>query len=241
MKLLYDLILPILFVIVLSLFATKSIRNKSHYYYSASIIIVVISTTYEVYKIIFGGEKLTGVIYQLERISLKGFLALGCFLLVMFCGAMNTKWNITKKLLSIRGQLAIIGSILMIPHFVVYGIKFIMKLFGTKPISTYNYIYIIMGVLAFLIMIPLFITSFKFIRKKMNPITWKNLQRWSYLFFLLVYLHIAVLLFAMKDFNVSKFIFYTFIFLLYTVLRINKANSLSKTKSNPINRPTLTT
>ncbi|WP_288479053.1 ferric reductase-like transmembrane domain-containing protein [uncultured Clostridium sp.] len=241
MKILYDLILPIFFVTILSLFATKSIKNNSKYYYLVSLFIAAISTTYEVYKIIFGGSKLTGVIYQLERISLKGFLALGCFLLVMFCGAMNTKWNITKKLLSIRGQLAIIGSILMIPHFVVYTTKFIMKLLGTKPISPLNYIYIIMGLLAFIILIPLFLTSFKFIRKKMNPITWKNLQRWSYLFFLLVYLHIAVLLLAAKEFNIAKFSLYTFVFLLYTVLRINKANHLAKLKHNSISKPTLTT
>lgn len=71
-------------------------------------------------------------------------------------------------------------------------------------------------------MIPLFITSFMKVRKKMNAKTWKKLQRWAYLFYLLAYLHVFILLVNKDTINWTKLITYTSVFGIYTLLRIMK-------------------
>ena len=142
----------------------------------------------------------------------------------MFGGAMNKKWSLTKKLLSIRGELSIIAGILMIPHIIVYATKFLMKFIQGKEISAYTYIYIIFGVIAFALLIPLFITSLKEVKVKMKFKKWKSIQRWSYLFFALIYLHVVIILVNGKEFDVLKFALYSSVFFVYTALKINKYN-----------------
>ncbi|MGL5417600.1 MAG: ferric reductase-like transmembrane domain-containing protein [Clostridium sp.] len=227
MKFLYDLIIPISVITIFSIVLAKNIKTHSKLYYLGALLIASISTIYEILKL-FKGVQLTGTFAILERMSLKGFLSLAFFLLVMFCGALNLKWNVTKRLLSIRGELSILGCILMLPHIVIYITKFLMKFFSSANITYTTYIYTVFGFIAFLIMIPLFITSFKSIRKKMSYPKWKSIQRYSYLFFLLIYLHIAVILINAKEFNLSKFLIYTVIFLAYSILKLNKVNSLQK-------------
>lgn len=43
------------------------------------------------------------------------------------------------------------------------------------------------------IMLPLFITSFQRVRRKMTPKAWKKLQRWACLFYALLCCHILLL------------------------------------------------
>lgn len=229
MKFLYDLIIPISVITIFSIVLAKNIKKYSKFYYLGALLIASTSTIYEIFKLINGG-KLTGLLGILERMSLKGFLSLAFFLLVMFCGALNLKWNITKRLLSIRGELSILGCILMLPHIVIYITKFLMKFFSDSKITYNTYIYTVFGFIAFLIMIPLFITSFKFIRKKLTHSKWKSIQRYSYLFFLLIYLHIAVILINAKEFNLTKFLIYTIIFLAYSILKLNKVNSMQRSR-----------
>ncbi|WP_297638278.1 ferric reductase-like transmembrane domain-containing protein [uncultured Clostridium sp.] len=227
MKILYDLIIPISAITVFSILLAKNIKKHAKLYYLGALSIASASTIYEFLKL-FKGIQLTGTFAILERMSLKGFLSLAFFLLVMFCGALNLKWNITKRLISIRGELSILGCILMLPHLVIYSTRFIMRFFAKSPMTYNTYIYTAFGFIAFLIMIPLFITSFKSIRKKMSYPKWKSIQRYSYLFFLLIYLHIAVILINAKEFNLTKFLIYTAIFLSYSVLKLNKVNSIQK-------------
>ena len=76
MKVVYDLIIPIGLVIGLVVLAGSSIKKHSKVYYGIASLIAIISSGYEINKIIIHGDKLTGIIYRLERISLKGFVAL---------------------------------------------------------------------------------------------------------------------------------------------------------------------
>ena len=149
----------------------------------------------------------------------KGHLSLGIFLLVMFAGVLRKKWIVYKKLLLIRGDLAILGFIFLIPH-------------GVHRLSLALSGYQSTGLIAAIIMIPLTISSFMFIRKKIRPDRWKKLHKLAYIAYLMIYIHLGF------DININPSSFYVdfgthsilyhLLFLSYVVLKIyrNKGKTL---------------
>ncbi|QLY39949.1 hypothetical protein HF295_03385 [Hujiaoplasma nucleasis] len=112
---------------------------------------------------------------------IKGFLGLALFYMVMLAGALPN-WTYQKKLYSVRTELSIIGFIAISPHAIFNLVKIIK---GTIE-PTY------FGIIAYIIMIPLFITSFISIRKKMKPKDWKKLQRLAYIVYILLFIHLII-------------------------------------------------
>lgn len=157
-----------------------------------------------------------------------GSFATAVFVLVMFAGAVPRGSIIQKKLIPIRKELSIIASILTLGHNFSAGQIYFVWLF-TKPEVLQGTVLwaTLCSVVLILIMLPLFITSFTVIRKKMKPATWKNLQKLSYLFYGLIYLHV-LLLFVPKAqagrdgawLNVAVF---SIVFLAYAAMRLRKA------------------
>lgn len=220
MYLIYSLIV----VTLMSLLFTKTIRNNSKIFYSIASIVAIATTIYEILRLT-SNLNLPGIITILEKTSMKGNIAIAFFVLVMFAGALNSRWSITKKLLSIRAELAILGSILILPHCVMYFVRLIVKLFNNQPIKPLYLIYLIVGIIAFIIMIPLFITSLKKIRNKMKYKDWKKLQRYAYPFYLLAYVHILLALLNSKEVDLLKLITYTVLFGVYFILKLVKTFS----------------
>lgn len=223
MYFIYSLIL----VTLLSLLFTKAIRNHSKFFYSIASIIAILTIIYEILRLT-SNLKLYGFVASLEKASMKGNIAIAFFILVMFAGALNSRWSITKKLLSIRAELAILGSILILPHCVMYFVRFIIKLFNNQPIKPLYLIYLIIGLIAFIIMIPLFITSLKKIRSKMKYKDWKKLQRFAYPFYVLAYVHILISLLNSKEIDLLKLTAYTVVFGIYLILKLIKTFSKRK-------------
>jgi DMSO/TMAO reductase YedYZ heme-binding membrane subunit len=95
---------------------------------------------------------------------------------------LNPKWKLTKKLKAVRGMYSILGFVLLIAHPLNYAAE---VLGGLREIP-------IFGVAAFVIMIPLFITSYIVIRKRMSPKAWAKLQQWAYLSYALILIHLIV-------------------------------------------------
>ena len=93
----------------------------------------------------------------------------------------------------LRGELSIMASVLAAGHIVAYGQVYFCRLF-TQPESMQPVILAatILSLLLLLILIPLFLTSFQKIRRRMKPKSWKKLQRSAYLFYALVYLHVIL-------------------------------------------------
>ena len=149
----------------------------------------------------------------------KAGLATSFFVLVMYASTFKNGSEPIKLLMPLRGQLSIIASILTLGH--VFSISGIFS-----PEKTLLYI---LSVIMFIIMIPLFITSFNLIRKKMNPKAWKNLQRFAYIFYVFIYCHILLLYTrgALRgDVRSTLNIFaYSIIFLWYFICRPMKAFS----------------
>ena len=80
----------------------------------------------------------------------------------------------------------------------------------------------IISLILIAMMIPLMITSFKCVRKKMKAKNWKNLQKLAYPFFYLIYVHLMVLFMHKPEKHMLSIVLYTVIYMLYTVLRIRK-------------------
>ncbi|MCK5762226.1 MAG: ferric reductase-like transmembrane domain-containing protein, partial [Candidatus Izimaplasma sp.] len=83
-------------------------------------------------------------------------------------------------------------------------------------IGELDYIESWIGLIAFAIMIPLFITSFSKFRKKYKFAEWKKLHRWSYLAYSLVLVHVVLV----SDFRDA--VAYVVIFTPYLVMKLKK-------------------
>jgi DMSO/TMAO reductase YedYZ heme-binding membrane subunit len=72
------------------------------------------------------------------------------------------------------------------------------------------------------------ITSFNAIRKRMSPTAWKILQRWSYVFFILAFVHAASFLLvpAMSGTDAAMIVniaIYSIILAAYCILRLRRS------------------
>lgn len=143
----------------------------------------------------------------------NGHLSMSLFMLVLFAGVFQRKWIVYKKILLVRGDLAILGFIFLIPH-------------GINRLSLALSGYQSTGLIAAIIMIPLTISSFMFIRTRIRPDRWKKLHRLAYIAYLLIYIHIGyVISLNPSNFYVliaSDSILFHLLFILYIALFILK-------------------
>lgn len=166
----------------------------------------------------------------------RGGLAGALFVVVMFTGAFPNASRPMKKLMPIRGQLSILASILTLGHNTAYGKTYFAALF-TDPASLplNQRLAAVCSLLMLAIMLPLFVTSFQFVRRKMRPKTWKRLQRWAYGFYALLAVHILLLtvpraLRGEAAYRLTVFV-YGAVFLSYLVCRTIKAAARDKRTS----------
>ena len=181
----------------------KHIRKYSIGIYIASVVIALL--TY--FQIVEGFT----LIYD-------GFVGLAFFIVVMYAGAFNKSSKVSKRLRSVRKEYSIIGFILLIPHFINFLIQFLFK----------DYPWEFYGVIAAVIMLPLFIISFSNIKKKFEIKSWIKLQKYAYLAYLFTYIHLFVV--AEKPHP----IIYTVIFGVYAVLKFKNYIISSNVKSKII-------
>lgn len=153
--------------------------------------------------------------------------------LVMWMNAFENGSKIQKTFMPIRAELSIIACLLTYGHNFYTG-KSYFKLLFTAPekMSTQVICACIMTIILILLMTPLFITSFKCVRKKMKPKKWKKLQRLAYLFYMLIYVHIMFLMLPMAltgNFTyVLDVIVYSIVFIGYGTLKLKKYYKKSK-------------
>jgi DMSO/TMAO reductase YedYZ heme-binding membrane subunit len=158
----------------------------------------------------------------------KGHVGFSLFTLVMFIGVFSQKSAIRHYFMPIRSELSIMASIFMVSHFVPYLLNY-----GTLIASVFSYklnitLGFTTGIILLILLIPLAITSFHAIRKRMSPKIWKVLQRWSYVFFILAFVHaISFLLVpAMNGTDaavIMNIALYSVVVVLYCALRLRRA------------------
>lgn len=112
----------------------------------------------------------------------QGYLGLSFLYVVMIAGAIENKSSIRKSILGVRREYSIIGFILISSHSLKYLSEFLL---GDIRFEWF-------GVIPYVIMIPLFITSFMVIRRKLTLSTWKYIQKYAYVVYILIFIHLIV-------------------------------------------------
>lgn len=147
----------------------------------------------------------------LDKLIIEGHLGLSFFIIVIFLGVLSKNHRIKKQLTSIRGELALFGFLLLIPHG-LYRLNLVL--------TGYQFT----GLIAMILFIPLMITSFITIRKKMKPKKWKQLHKLAYVAYMLIYIHLG---FIMSINPNNPFIriqwnayLYHVLFLIYVILKV---------------------
>ena len=155
----------------------------------------------------------------------KGTLATALFIVVMYIGVFRDVDFVRHRLLPVRAQLSIVASILILGHVVKYAFSFATSMGMLSPVLQIG---LGAGVVAFWLMVPLAITSVQAIKKAMSAGVWVVLQKWAYLFYGLVYAHLALLLApsalsGVDGTSAEGFVVYTVLFGGYAALRVAKA------------------
>ena len=162
----------------------------------------------------------------------RGIFSTVTFMIVMFLGVVTTHNKYTRKLMSIRGEMSIIGCFAALCHNVAFGIRYFVEFFtNASKMNVYTKTATIISLILIAMMIPLMITSFKCVRKKMKAKNWKNLQKLAYPFFYLIYVHLMVLFMHKPEKHMLSIALYTFIYLIYTILRLRKYLLIKKRKN----------
>ena len=137
--------------------------KKSYILYIISLVLSVLSIVY--YKEIYFSY------------LIQGLFGYGAFLVVMMVGILPNKWTLSRKIKKYRGELSIVGFILITPHAFlrVFGIVSSVDLFG---------------IAAFVLMIPLTLISFKIVKKEIDPKDWIRILKGAYLIYFLLFVHL---------------------------------------------------
>lgn len=169
------------------------------------------------------GKELSPVIQKFVLGPLnRGALGTAFIVVVMYLGVLKKK-GLVRDLMEIRGELSIIGSILIFGHNILFGKHFFLVFFkDPSKLNRIQYIATIISIIMLVILVPLFITSFKCVRRKMSPSSWKKLQKLAYVFFTLIYVHVIILFMAHIEDVMIEAIIYTAIWGIYTIKLIQK-------------------
>ena len=170
-----------------------------------------------------------------KKIMQRGVLAGSLFIWVMLAPVLPKSSSQRKTIYLFRGEMAICASLITLAHNLAFGGKYFGALFfGQGHISLMELHAAIVSCLMILLLIPLTITSFQTVRRKMQAKTWKKLQNWSYLFYLLLYLHIFFIyqgaLIRGKGEYFFTLMIYSFIFGFYGFLRIRQYRMQKESK-----------
>ena len=202
-------------------FFGKAVKKKPAVLYGICILLSLVSIFYPRE----GG--LPFLDFFFKKIMQRGVLAGSLFILVMLAPVLPKRFSGRKTIYLLRGEMAISASLITLAHNLAFGGKYFGALFfGQGHISLMELHAAIVSCLMILLLIPLTITSFQTVRRKMQGKSWKKLQNWSYLFYLLLYLHIFFIyqgaLIRGKGDYFFTLMLYSFIFGLYGFLRIRQ-------------------
>ena len=190
MKLIVCLIAALVFFFVFE----NTIKKHAVAFYIGTVAISIFSIVAPVKALPFP------VSYIITSILDRGTLAGALILLVMIASVCPIK-SMHAMLLRTRGEMAIIAALFTLIHNIAYGKKYFTALF-IKPASMPIPVIIasILSLIMILLLLPLTITSFMTVRRKMNAKKWKSLQKLSYIFYGLLLLHI-IMIFSVSIFK----------------------------------------
>ena len=210
-------------------FFGKALKKKPAVLYGICILLSLVSIFYPRE----GGFPFLDFFFK--KIMQRGVLAGSLFIWVMLAPVLPRSFSGRKTIYLLRGEMAICASLITLAHNLAFGGKYFGALFfGQGHISLMELHAAIVSCLMILLLIPLTITSFQTVRRKMQGKSWKKLQNWSYLFYLLLYLHIFFIyqgaLIRGKGEYFFTLMLYSFIFGCYGFLRIRQYRVQKETR-----------
>ena len=226
-------LIALVIAVSFSLLCAPALRKKPLPFYIAAAVISAAVVIHAQYRI----ENEFVQKYILALFS-KGAVATAFWCVVMFVGALPQKSAPRKRLMPSRGELSIFSALLTLSHIVTYAVIYIKRLINPDFDPQTDFIVTCAVVILLLcIMIPLTVISFKKVRSKMKPKTWKSIQRTAYLFFALIYVHVLVLYLPRAIRGTDGYLLtvtvYTAVWALYLVMRLRKYFT-ERRKSNNI-------
>lgn len=121
----------------------------------------------------------------------KCVLSLALFVVVMYIGVFAKGSKVHQWLKPVRSELSIIACILACGHMAVYLGSYAPRLGGTLGVNVVSALVVALALLVLLLVLG--VTSFAFVKRRMRTDSWKRLQRWAYVFFGLVYVHLMLM------------------------------------------------
>lgn len=222
---------------VLIRLCAKSLKAHPVPYYCGAVILAAAVVFCTVQGVAFPGWFSTWV----WPIFARSALSTALFVAVMYAAAVPNGSKLMKTVMPIRGELSILASILTLGHNIAYGKTYFRLLFVRPDRLPVNQLLAAVCSLVMLcIMIPLFITSFKCVRRKMKGSSWKKLQRLAYGFYALVYIHVLLLTVPGARKGSGSYLLtvlvYSVVFLTYGALRTRKAlrNRSARVRQIPV-------
>ena len=219
------ILLSLVLALLLSWYGGSAIKKHAPVFYggAALLALTTIAVTWSGADASFPGWMSNYVWPMLSH----GAFASALFIIVMYMGALPNGTKAIKRLMPIRAELSIMASLLVLGHNIAYGRTYFVRLFtDTSKMSTAQMLAAICSLIMIAIMLPLMITSFQAVRKKMKPKSWKKLQRSAYVFYGLIYVHTMLLYVPMVQAGRSAYIVnvivYSLIFISYAGMRIRK-------------------
>lgn len=126
------------------------------------------------------------------QVLTSSYTGVAIYLVVMFIGALRPRpW--VRRLKSIRSELSMIGGIIIFAHTlrvfplaIMFGSPMAAMVWGAEAYLPMLIASAIIGPLLTLCFLPLWITTFKGVRRRMDPKSWKKLQKLAYPFMALM-------------------------------------------------------
>lgn len=196
-------VLTLLFVLL-----AKSIKKYPGLYYTLFTIPFVLVALPSLGKL-FGIEIAGFVRIPFLGEIIRDYIHMGTFghpllIIIMYIGALEVRRPAVKKLMSIRKEMSIIVGFAVFAHSLIRVMNSVppaIKYFADREaymtetnvaselgagFSSFSFL---LGVFMLILFIPLWITSFDAIRKRMGQTKWKKLQKWSYVLYATLFIH----------------------------------------------------
>jgi DMSO/TMAO reductase YedYZ heme-binding membrane subunit len=202
------LLMSVAVLTLLAILLSKSIKRHATVYY------IVFAIPFAMVALPFIGRLLGVEMFSFNRIPLlggilrdyihAGTLGFPLLIIIMYMGALSPKNPHVKKLLSIRKELSILSGFPILTHSLIRvtnsfpnALRFFTDNEGYMAsgrvtsalgagISSFSFV---LGILMLALFIPLWVTSFDSVHRRMGGVRWKQLQRWSYVLYATLFIH----------------------------------------------------
>lgn len=157
----------------------------------------------------------------------KSMFAQAILTIVMFTGVLGSGSPIKRALLPIRGELSIVAAILVLGHAVPH-LPFLSRVLAhMSAVPPSRAVSFLIAAALLVLLAVLTVTSFKWVRMRMDAGRWRQLQWLAYPFFLLIYVHLLLVLLepalAGSGTAIASIGIYTVLFSAYVLLRLMRA------------------